>query len=209
MKRLLIVVGLTMLLAAPAAGQFIGMPVWNSPKGGTGFTVNGDFGMPDDADGGGNAFGARGTVGFSKFTVFAGLTNWEPDGNFDAVTSFGGGAAYRIIGGSLMPVSVNLLAGAATGSSDDLPDGITNIVAGAGVSATLPIPGFGLEPYANVTNRWVTTSGDTETGFGATFGANLTMGIFGVHLAYDTFSINDVSRSVFGIGAHVSIKAPI
>ncbi len=208
MKRMLVVVGLTTLLAAPAAAQLLGMPVWNSPKGGTGFTVNGDYGMPDDNAGGGSAFGARATAGFSKFTVYAGVTNWAGDLDMD-ITSFGGGAAFRVIGGSLMPVSVNLLVGGATGSIEDLDENLSQVVAGAGLSASLPIPGFGIEPYVNVTNRWVMFNDETDSGFGATFGANLTMGIFGVHLAYDTYTLDDVSQSVFGIGAHVSIKAPI
>lgn len=207
MKRMLVVAGLATLLAAPAAAQFIGMPVWNSPKGGTGITVSGDYGLPDDADGGGSAFGGRASIGFSKLTLYAGLASWTPDGSDDDVSSFGGGATFRIIGGSLVPVAVNLLAGAASASSDT--EDATSIVAGAGLSASLPIPGFSLEPYVNLTSRWQTIDDDTDTGFGATFGANLTMGLFGVHLAYDTYSFDDVSRAVFGLGVHLSLKSPI
>jgi len=209
MKRMLVVAGLATLLAAPAAAQFIGMPVWNSPKGGTGVTISGDYGMPDDGDGGGSAFGARASVGFSKFTVYGGYTSWTPEGADEAIGSYGGGATFRVIGGSLVPVAVNLLAGAAAASNVPGGGSLTSAVAGAGVSASLPIPGFSLEPYINLVNRWSIQEDDTQSGFGATFGANLTMGLFGVHVAYDTFSVDDESRSVFGLGVHVSLKSPI
>jgi hypothetical protein len=55
----------------------------------------------------------------------------------------------------------------------------------------------------------VIVSGNTESRVGVTFGANLGFGMFGVHVAYDTMSDNGTSRSVIGLGAHVSLKAPI
>ncbi len=44
MKRALLVMGLFAFAAASAAAQWTGMPVWNSPKGGTGLTISGDYG---------------------------------------------------------------------------------------------------------------------------------------------------------------------
>ena len=208
MKRVLSVVGLTLFLAAPAAAQFIYMPTWNSPKGGTGVTVSGDYGMPDDNDGGGSAFGGRASVGFSRFTVYGGVTSWTPVGGV-AFTSFGGGVRVRFIGGCLVPVAVNLIAGGATANDVGSIGNLTNAVAGAGVSASLPIPGFSLEPYINLLSRWSITDADTESGFGATFGANVTMGLFGAHLAWETVTINDEARGTFGIGLHVTLKSPI
>ena len=38
MKRMVSMVGAVMVLAAPAAAQWLGMPTWNSAKGGTGVT---------------------------------------------------------------------------------------------------------------------------------------------------------------------------
>src|SRR5439155_157603 len=37
MKRVVLAVGLAASVAAPAAAQWTGMPVWNSPKGGTSY----------------------------------------------------------------------------------------------------------------------------------------------------------------------------
>jgi hypothetical protein len=213
MKRLFVVAGLTLLVAAPAAAQFAGMPVWNSPKGGTGVTINGDMGLPNADAGKGTAFGARAALGLANLTLSAGVSTWTPDGFDKGFTSFGGTAAFRVIGGSLMPVAINLLAGAARTS--EITSGVitfpasTNIIAGGGISAGLPTPGVSIEPYVTVTNRWVAVSGNTNSNVGVTFGANLGFGLFGLHLAYDTMSDSGVTTSIFGVGVHVSLKAPI
>jgi len=211
MKRLLAVAGLTLLCAAPAAAQFAGMPVWNSPKGGTGITISGDMGLPNTAALKGTAFGGRASLGLANLTLTAGLSTWTPDGANQAISSFGGGAAFRVIGGSLMPVAINLVVGAARTSDITSPPfpASTTIVAGAGVSAGLPTPGVSIEPYVSLTNRWAVASGNTDSNVGVTFGANLGFGMFGLHLAYDTMSSSGTTRSVFGVGAHVALKAPI
>jgi len=210
MKRLLTIAGLTVLCAAPATAQFLGMPVWNSPKGGTGITISGDMGLPSAAAGKGTAFGGRATLGFANIAITAGVSTWTPEAANEAISSFGGGAAFRVIGGSLMPVAINLIVGAARSSETAINPTTTNIVAGAGVSAGLPTPGISIEPYVSLTNRWAAASGfDTDSRFGVTFGANLGFGLFGVHLAYDTASKNGSSASVFGVGAHVSLRAPM
>lgn len=214
MKRILAVACLATLLAAPAAAQFQGMPVWNSPKGGTGITINGDFGLPGEDAGKGTAFGARASFGLANLTVSAGVASWKPDGLDQSFTSMGGGAAFRVLGGSLLPIAVNLVVGGARTGEVDIPGvgtapATTTIVAGGGISAGLPTPGVSIEPYISLTNRWMAASGNTSSAFGVTFGANVNFGMMGVHLAYDTMSNNGVSESIFGVGAHVLIKAPI
>src|SRR4029077_419592 len=54
MKHATIWLGLTVLLAAPAAAQWLREPVWNSPKGGTGLTISGDYARPNADYGKGN-----------------------------------------------------------------------------------------------------------------------------------------------------------
>lgn len=206
MKRLLATAGLMTLLAAPAAAQLMGLPVWNSPKGGTGITISGDLGLPNESYGKGTAFGGRASVGLANLTITGGVSSWSPDGPSDAVTSFGGTAAFRVIGGSLLPVAINLLAGGAKQSGG--LDATTALV-GAGVSAGLPTPGISIEPYVTVYNQWIFISGTNDSNVGVTFGANANFGMMGIHLAYDTVSETGGSSSVFGLGAHVSIKAPI
>ena len=207
MKRLLATAGLMTLLAAPAAAQLMGLPVWNSPKGGTGITISADLGLPNESAGKGTAFAGRASVGLANLTITGGVSSWTPDGAPEGATSFGGTAAFRVIGGSLLPVAINLLMGGAKHSG--LVDATTALV-GAGVSAGLPTPGISIEPYITVYNRWAFASGfDTESEVGVTFGANANFGMMGIHLAYDTVSETGGSRGVFGLGAHVSLKAPI
>ena len=139
MKRLMLVAALLAGASVPAAAQFFGMPVWNSPKGGTGITISGDYGKPNADYGKGSAFGARGTVGLGSLSITAGLASYKPSGAPSSAMSLGGTAAFRVIGGSLLPVNVNLLAGGARTTADSVPD-LTTIVAGGRRFALSPGP---------------------------------------------------------------------
>ena len=212
-RTFVLTMALAAAAAAPAAAQFAGMPVWNSPKGGTGLTINGDYGKPSDDAGGGNAFGARVAVGISRLTLTAGLSSFEFEGASDRSTSFAGTVALRLIGGALLPVNVNAIAGA--GTAQDVPLGllttadITTIVAGGGVSVTLPVPGFSIEPYLSVTNRWNKYTGlDTESDIGWTLGANVGLGLLGLHAAYDSQKRFGTTGGVLGVGAHIGFSVP-
>ena len=207
MKRIVIVTALALLPAAAASAQLMGMPIFNSPKGGTGISVNADLGLPGEQAGKGTAFGGRASVGLANITITGGVSSWKPDGAPESITSYGGTLAFKVIGGGLAPVAINVLAGGA-GNSGGI-SGVTTALIGAGVSAGLPTPGISIEPYATVTNIWSISSGTTDSDVGVTFGANLGFGMTGLHLAYTTVSEGGASRSVFGIGAHVSLKAPI
>jgi len=213
MKRLMTVLALAALTAAPAAAQWFGMPVWNSPKGGTGVTINGDLGVPNTNGGKGTAFGARATVGLANLSLTAGLVSWKPKGAVDNVTSVGGNAAFKVIGGSLIPVALNLQIGAARAGAANGDSATTRLTAGAGVAVSVPTPGISIEPYLSITNRWYKASGITGTtsNLGWTLGANANFGMFGVHLAYDSESYGGLIGPVctFGLGAHVALKAPI
>src|SRR2546430_2989462 len=121
MKRALLTVALSAFRAAPAAAQWRGMPGWNSPKGGTGVTISGDYGKPNAAYGAGNAFGGRASLGLGTLTLTAGVSSYKSDSiGPDRVTTWGGNAAFRLIGGSLLPFSLNLQAGAAPPTALDL-----------------------------------------------------------------------------------------
>src|SRR3989441_3209723 len=113
MKRSAFVVPVcAVLVAAPAAAQWTGMPVWNDPKGGTGITVSGEYGKPDSTYGKGNAWGGRAALGVGTVTLTAGVATYKPEGSSDATTAVGGQAAFRLIGGSLLPLPGNLQGGA-------------------------------------------------------------------------------------------------
>jgi hypothetical protein len=216
MKRIAVVAALVALVAIPAGGaaQWAGMPAWNNPKGGTGVTINGDLGIPDSDAGKGTAFGARATLGLANISFTAGLASWKPNGASESTTSLGGVAQFRVIGGSLIPVALNIQVGAGTqgaiGGSATFPK-MTNILAGAGLSVNVPTPGINIEPYLSVSNRWHKPSGgSTESNIGWVLGANVGLGMLGLHVAYDSENYGaGTTAGVIGIGAHFSLKAPI
>src|SRR5437879_4027680 len=149
MKRSAFVVTVcAVLVAAPAAAQWTGMPVWNDPKGGTGITISGDYGKPNDDYRGGHAWGGRAALGVGTVTLTAGVGTYKPEGSSDATTTVGGQAAFRVIGGSLLPFAVNLQAGAGTSTkitSSSYPKR-TSVTGAVGMSVLLPTPGVSIEP---------------------------------------------------------------
>jgi hypothetical protein len=207
MKREVVLLGLTALLATPAAAQWLGEPVWNSPKGGTGLTISGDYARPNADYGKGNTFGGRVSLGLGTITLTAGVASWKPEGATQSLTSLGGNAAFRLIGGSLLPIAVNLQVGAARTNSTPTTTAVTGAV---GFSVPLPTPGFSIEPYFSPGIRYHTVSGGgNSTKFGYALGANLGFGLLGLHVAYDNEKVNGGSIGVFGIGAHVDIHLPL
>ena len=213
MKRIMTVLALAAVAATPAAAQWFGVPVWNSPKGGTGITINGDLGIPNSSGGKGTAFGARGTIGLANLSLTAGVVSWKPSGQPDNVTSVGGNAAFKIIGGSLIPVALNFQVGAARAGAANGSGATTRLTAGGGVAVSVPTPGISIEPYLSITNRFYKESGVTGTpsNLGWTIGANANFGMFGVHVAYDSENFGGLQGTVgtFGLGAHFALKAPI
>ena len=216
MKRVLLVVLLGVGLSGSASAQWLGMPVWNSPKGGTGITISGDYGKPNADWGKGNAFGARGTLGLGSLSATLGFASWNPAGTGATAKSIGGDAAFRVIGGSLLPININLLVGGGRATASGAP-AITTIVAGGGVSLTLPTPGVSLEPYVSLANRWHhvgstgITPSNTNSGFGWTIGANFGFGgVMGAHIAYDSEHLNGGGTGgILGVGLHLSLKVPL
>jgi hypothetical protein len=210
MKRGMIVLGLSALFAAPAAAQWFGMPVWNDPKGGTGITINGDFAKPDSSYGKGTAFGARGSLGLGNLTLTAGLSSDKPSGASSSLTSIGGNVAFRVIGGSLIPIAVNLQGGAARTSCSGC-NSLTTLDAAVGIGLNLPTPGLNIEPYVSPGIRYNKPSGGTsESDFGVALGVNVGLGMLGFHAAWDYQKVKGGGHlSTIGVGAHISLKAPV
>ena len=101
MKRTALILGLVAFVATPVAAQWLGMPAWNSPKGGTGVSFYGDYGAPSDSSGGGSAFGGRASLGLGTITLTAGVASWKPANQNARATSYGATAAFRLIGRSV------------------------------------------------------------------------------------------------------------
>jgi hypothetical protein len=226
MKRAVLTLGFVAFVATPLAAQWAGMPAWNSPKLGTGVTFYGDYGAPNDSAGKGHAFGGRASLGVGTITLTAGVASWKPQGQNARATSYGGTAAFRLIGGSLIPISVNLQLGAghnAKGTSgvDTLPAS-TTVLGAVGFSVPLPTPGISIEPFFSPGIRYHKVSGlpanvkDHQTNFGWVIGGNFSFGLVGIHLAYDsekfdtgTPGARGGSHGVFGIGADVGLRLPM
>src|SRR5256886_14059604 len=96
MKRSALIVAVSaVLVAAPAAAQWTGMPVWNDPKGGTGITISGDYGKPNDDYRGGHAWGGRAALGVGTVTLTAGGGARNAGGARAGRGTGGGGAGRR------------------------------------------------------------------------------------------------------------------
>src|ERR1043166_7113800 len=175
MKRMLAPFPAAAFIVAPLAAQSLGMPNWSSPKGGTGITISGDLGLPNSDLGKGTAFGARGSIGLANINLMAAIASWKPKGAADSYTSVGGQAAFRVIGGSLIPLSISLQAGAAPVSRAERDSPLTRGGLGGAVSVNVPTPGLSIEPFLAVSNRWYKYSGvsGTQSNVGWTLGANV------------------------------------
>jgi hypothetical protein len=212
MKRMLAPFAAAAFIVAPLAAQSLGMPNWSSPKGGTGITISGDLGLPNSDLGKGTAFGARGSIGLANINLMAAIASWKPKGAADSYTSVGGQAAFRVIGGSLIPLSISLQAGAARVSAANGDSALTRIGLGGAVSVNVPTPGLSIEPFLAVSNRWYKYSGvsGTQSNVGWTLGANVGLGMLGFHLAYDSEDFGGGTKGgILGLGVHVALKAPI
>jgi hypothetical protein len=212
MKRILTVLAAAAFAVSPLAGQALGMPNWSNPKGGTGIIISGDVGIPNEDLGKGTAYGARGSFGFGAITLTAGIASWKPSGLSDSYTSLGGQGAFRVIGGSLMPLALSIQVDAARVGEANGDPALTRLGLGGAVSVNVPTPGLSIEPYLAVNNRWYNFSdgSSTESNIAWTLGANVGFGMLGLHVAYDSENFGGgTTGGIWGIGAHFAIKAPV
>src|SRR3989449_4980337 len=177
--RTVLTLALTALLATPAAAQWLGEPMWNHPNAGSGFTIYGDYSQPNSDAGGGSAFGGRVALGAGTFTLTGGVSSWKADLVSQRITTFGGTAAFRLIGGSLIPVAVNLQLGGGhsleiTSSTVAAPVQ-TMLFSAVGLSVPLPTPVVSIEPYVSPGIRYhhYANGAPNPTDFGWAVGGNL------------------------------------
>lgn len=218
MKRIVTLACSAALVAAAtprlASAQIAGMPVWNSPKGGTGLTVSGDLGFPDSTGGKGSTYAGRVDVGLQLLTLSATVGVRNPKGPGSNVTEYGGAAAFRVIGGSLLPVAVNLQGGFAGFSQSSVTN--TRFTGALGVALSLPTPGLNLEPWVapgfRVNHKGASgpLPSSTKTNFGIAGGVNLGLGLIGLHAGVDYEKIEGGGHTTtFGIGVHAGLRVPM
>lgn len=208
MKRALLLVCVAgAALAAPgrAAAQLAGMPVWNSPRSGTGLTFAADYGSPDSSGGGGSTYAGRVVFGMSVLTLSAMVGTRDADGAAGSVTEWGGTGALRLIGGSLMPVSMNLQGGFATFSQASVTT--TRWTGALGFAVDIPAPGVSVEPWIAPGFRVTHAASTTDTQFGVAGGLTIGFGMLGIHAAMDYESLASGGHTTtLGIGAQLSFR---
>jgi len=212
MKRafLLLVCAAAATLATPvqAGAQLAGMPVWNSPKGGTGLTIAADYGSPDSSGGSGSTYAGRVVFGLGTLTLSATVGSRKPEGAASSTTEWGGTGAFRLIGGSLIPVSVNLQGGFATYKEASVTT--TRGTAALGFAIDIPTPGVSIEPWIAPGLRLMHSASQTDTQFGVAGGLTIGFGMLGIHAAMDYENLAGGGHTTtLGIGAQFSIRPPL
>jgi hypothetical protein len=204
-------------LAAPAAAQVRGIPVYNSGIP-TGIGIYGDIGFPNEDAGKGRALAVSGRAGFGPLGATAMLSTFNPEGPGDSDLSVGGTLNYKIFGGPLIPLSVTLQGGIGYSKPDGgfLPTADINELRfpiGVGFALTIPNPALAIKPWIAPRLDVVRQSGgglsETESNFGLGGGLelNLLSGL-GLHAAYDRVFMDGGDPSVFGFGAHYTFRVP-
>jgi opacity protein-like surface antigen len=206
-----------LLSGAPLAAQVRGLPVYNSgvPRG---IGLYGDVGFPNDAAGGGHAFGATGRLGLGFVGVTATLAAFNPKGPEGSKTSVGATGNLRVFGGPLVPLSVTLQAGVGYAESDESATTGEDvdewrIPIGVGFALTIPNPVLAIKPWLAPRIDIIRLSGggssNTDTRFGLSGGVefNLLSGL-GLHAAYDYVNGDAGNPGIFAIGAHYIFRVP-
>lgn len=138
-------------LALPLAAQAPGLPVVNTGVA-SGVRVGTMVGRGNDGAGSGTAVGLSGSVGSRRASVGAYLARMSGSAwSDDPIYAPGVVGAYRLAGGPLVPVAVNLQAGAGRHS---VPIGIGTdrisvwqVPVGVGISWTIPQPAVAIKPW--------------------------------------------------------------
>lgn len=222
---LLVVAVMLGVLAAPAAAQLNSIPVYTSPKGGTGITLYGDYGKGlNDASGKSRALAVRAVVGLAALQLGAGIGTVNPEFGGQRQNKFQwmATAALRLIGGGVLPLAVNVQAG--YGRVELAQDSTEiNIPISVGVGFSPPLPGFSLELWAaprySIRDVKIGDLSVGQNGFGISAGASLGfsmgLGVYGAvdweYLGEETGSVFDLPSTkpaVVGVGLSYSFRLP-
>jgi len=216
MKLGLVLVGaVALVLVAPsgAAAQLNGMPVWNSPRAGTGLLIAGDVGRPDSAGEIGTTLDGRVAFGVHALTLSASFGTNKPAGS-ESLTEYGGTAAYRLIGGARLPVAVNLQGGFGRASAFGTVG--TRYTGAVGLSVRVPTPGVSVESWVapgvrvNPVGATGTSASQQKPEFGIAGGLTVSVGVFGVHAAADVEQRPGGGHTtIVGLGAQLNLRPPL
>jgi len=211
MKRAMLTLGLAAVVATPAARSGWASRCGTAPRAGPGSRSAVTTPSRTVITARATPWGGRASLGIGTITLTAGVARWKPEAATEGFTSIGGNAAFRLIGGSLLPFSVNLAGRRGAHRFRQFHARPDRSHGAVGFSVPLPTPGISIEPYFSPGIRYRSVSGGgNSTEFGYVFGANLSFGLVGVHLAYDNEKVKGGgSVRVFGVGAHVDFHLPL
>jgi opacity protein-like surface antigen len=216
MKRILLAVVVTSLLAAAGAtAQVLGVPVYNRAVS-SGIGLQADIAFPNQDYGKGKAFAGTGVIGLGPLGLTGSIASYKPKGG-QSITSVGGTVNFKVFGGPLVPLSVNFQAGA--GYFKEKVTDIKNlrVPVGIGFALKIPSPAVSLKPWIAPRIDYVRRSGgllptsDSETNFAFSAGLDLDLlSGLGFQAAYDRTKVkNPPSRlSTFALGVHYQFKLP-
>ncbi len=216
--------GMLILVMVAAGGrlpaQAPALPVVNAgaPRG---FTLGSMIGFANG--GAGTGLGVSGLLGFRRFAI-GGFVSQVTGSELDKYQAAGGSVTAKILGGPLVPVSVNLQVGVGyyRNHSPDEQAKNWHIPVGLGIAWTIPRPVVAIKPWiAPRLDHTRVTPGDlqseaprgsateTHTDFGLSGGISfgLINGL-GIDLAVDRVFASGVSPkpTVFGIGLHYTVR---
>jgi hypothetical protein len=209
-------------VAAPAAAQVRGFPVYNAGVQ-RGIGLSADVGFPNEDAGKGIGYGLTGSAGFGLLGVTATLAAYNPEGPVDGDVAIGGTVNYRVFGGPLIPLAVTLQGGVGYIKPETAGAEISDlrVPIGVGFALTIPNPALAIKPWLapriDIVRQKVETTGvvgvsdtDTETNFAISGGIefNFLNGL-GFHAAYDLMPAGSGTPGVFGFGAHYALRVPV
>lgn len=215
MKRsITYLVGLALLTAGTAsnsAAQLPGIPVYNTPVA-SGFTILADMGFPNDNTGLGTSYAITGAFGAGPFGFTASLGGTKIKALDKTNVTIGGTANWKVFGGPLIPLAVNLQGGIAYWQGAADTDHL-RIPVGVGAVLTIPTPGLAIKPWVapRLDYSQAKVAGQTvdATEFAFSVGLDLAfLSGLGARAAYDWMKVDGSTRSTFGVGINYALKTP-
>lgn len=216
MKRLIVVAAAVALAAFAGVGtagaQLPGIPVYNSPVS-SGFTIAADVGFPNDATGLGTSYAITGAFGTGLFGFTGSIGGTKIEAINTTRITVGGTANWKIFGGPLVPLAINLQAGVAywEGALDS-----KNLRVPIGVSAmlTIPNPGMAIKPWIAPRVDLLRTESGNVTSHQQVFAFSIGLDLaflngLGVRAAYDwNEGTPGSAESTIGVGLNYALKTP-
>lgn len=206
--------------AGSLGAQVRGIPVYNSGVAG-GLALGAELGVPNNAAGGGIAYGASARMGLGIFGMTAMAIRSDPSGEGGNSVGVGATIDYKLLGGPLIPLSVTLQGGVGYSRNAFIaqPSGSTSHVTnlrvpiGVGIAMSLPNPVLAIKPWLapriDIVRSSVGGTAATSTAFAISGGIefNLLSGL-GLHTGYDWSRRDGVTYGTFGVGVHYALRVP-